>query len=96
MIRTFLVGGAAAMAALLTLTGCSATVNENQVEEAIRTNLGPQISIPIDEVDCPEDLKGEVGQKMVCTMTVQGQQVQVEVTVTSVEGDKVNFDMKTV
>lgn len=96
MIRTFLVGGAAAMAVLLTLTGCTATVSETQVEEAIRTNLGPQISAPIDTVDCPEDLKGEVGQTMVCTMTVGGQQVQVEVTVTSIEGSTVNFDMKTV
>lgn len=97
MIRKFLVGGAAAMAVLMTLGGCTATtvtVDDERVEEQIRTNIGPQLPAPIDEVDCPEDLKGEVGQKMVCTITVQGQQMQIEVTVTSVEGNNVNFDMK--
>lgn len=96
MIRKFFVGGAAATATLLALTGCTITVGETQVEDAIRTNLGPQLSVPIDEVSCPQDLKGEVGQKMTCTINAGGQQRQIEVTVTSVDGSKVNFDMKEV
>lgn len=96
MIRKFLVSGAAALAALMTLTGCSLSVSESQVEEAIRTNLGPQLPGEIEEVDCPDDLKGEVGQSMQCTMTMAGQQITVEVTVTSVDGSNVNFDINTV
>lgn len=98
MIRKLLAGGAAALAALMTLSGCSTTltVDDERVEEQIRSNLGPQLPAPIDEVDCPEDLKGEVGQKIVCTITVQGQQRQIDVTVTSVEGSNVNFEMREV
>ncbi|MDO5499196.1 MAG: DUF4333 domain-containing protein [Propionibacteriaceae bacterium] len=98
MIRKLLVCGAAALVATVGITGCttSVTVSKDQVENAIETNLGPQLPAPIEQVECPEDLKGEVGAQMNCTLTMQGQEVGVEVTVTSVEDRDVNFDMRTV
>lgn len=98
MIRKVLVGAAAAMSAVLALSACttSLTVDKATVEEKIQTSLGPQISAPIESVSCPEDLKGEVGATMDCTMTVSGEDHTVRVTVTTVEGTNVNFDMQTV
>ena len=98
MFRTLMIGGAAALATLLTATACTTTltVDANKVEDTIQANLGPQINGQVQEVDCPDDLKGEVGQQMECTMTVDGQPIKVKVTVTSVEGQNVNFDMETV
>ncbi len=99
MFRKVLIGGgAAAMTAVLALSACSTslTVSKSTVEEKIKSSLGPQISAPIESVSCPQDLKGEVGATMDCTMAVSGQDHTVRVTVTTVEGSNVNFDMKTV
>lgn len=102
MIRRFLVGVAAAMAALMALSGCAATPNSaitisaEELEDAIRTRLGPQLEAPIEALDCPENLRGAVGQKTECTMTLQGQPATVEVVVTKADGTSVDFDMTAV
>lgn len=97
--RSLLVGGATVLTALtLAVTGCTTTlsVDETQVEDTIRANLAPQITGQIEAVDCPDDLPGEVGETMQCTMTVDGREHKVDVTVTSVEGQTVNFNMEVV
>lgn len=83
-------------AAVLVVAGCSTSlsVEKTKVEDTIKSSLGPQIGT-IDSVTCPDDLKGEVGATMECDMAAQGQNVKVLVTVTSIEGTTVNFDMKT-
>lgn len=99
MVRTLLFGGAAALTALtFAVSGCSTslTVDETKVEETVQANLAPQIQGQIEEVDCPGDLKGEVGETMQCTMTVDGTEHKVDVTVSSVEGTTVNFNMRVV
>lgn len=97
MIRTLLLGAATALTTLaLAVSGCSVgkSIDEAKVEDAIKTNLAPQIDGQIEEVDCPGNLKSEVGETMQCTMTVDGQEHKVDVTVSSVEGATVNFNMR--
>ncbi|MDO5683704.1 MAG: DUF4333 domain-containing protein [Propionibacteriaceae bacterium] len=99
MFRSLLLGATTSIAALtLAVTGCSTTltVDEETVEQTIQTRLGEQINGTVESVDCPENLKGEVGQTMQCTMVVDGQSHKVDVNVTSIEGKTVNFNMRVV
>jgi hypothetical protein len=81
---------AGAVLALLALAGCSKLATDDAVEEQIRSQLGT------DTADCPTDLQGEVGKSIVCTATAGGRQFEVKVTVTSVEGDRINFKIERV
>ena len=47
-----------------------------------------------DSVDCPDDLKGEVGATTRCTLRDGGESYGVDVNVTKVEGTDVKFDLK--
>ena len=44
-------------------------------------------------MSCPDDLKATVGATLDCTMTTNGQNDGVNVTVSSVNGGTVNFDI---
>ena len=46
-----------------------------------------------DSVDCPGDLSARVGAQLDCSMKVKGASYNVNVTVTSVNGSDVKFDM---
>ena len=82
----------------LTLAGCSGEkqVAEAEVEEQAATQLAAQVNQPKPDIDCPGPLKAEVGATLDCVLTVQGdaQRFPVTVTATSIEGDKVNFDVQ--
>jgi hypothetical protein len=66
-----------------------------------KADIGNQISAKMtdasgnkpDSVSCPGDLKAEVGAQLDCPMKVKGQPFNVNVTVSSINGDQVNFDM---
>ncbi|MQY08593.1 DUF4333 domain-containing protein [Actinomadura macrotermitis] len=59
------------------------TVEKDKVEQQINDKLGLSAS-------CPQDLKGEVGAKLECKAGAR----TVTVTVTSVEGSQVKFNMQ--
>ncbi|MGE0295372.1 DUF4333 domain-containing protein [Pseudonocardia sp.] len=94
MIRTL--AAAAALAAALGLTGCTVqttrTVDEAQIEQAVSDRLNDLVGQRPDAVDCPDDLTGVVGTMLRCSLTDGADRYPVDVTVTSVEGDTVNFD----
>lgn len=46
-----------------------------------------------DSVNCPNDLPAKVGAQLNCELKVKNQTFNVNVTVTSVDGDNVKFDM---
>lgn len=80
---------------LLLLTGCSAGPLpaedvEARAEEALEERSGVR-----PEITCPKDLPATVGARMTCTLTAGGDPTQydVEVTVSSVEDDRVRFDI---
>ncbi|MFF0544551.1 DUF4333 domain-containing protein [Nocardia thailandica] len=91
---------AAVLSALaLSLAGCSvqfggAEVKEADLEKSVSQTLAGQVGETPDKVDCPGDLKGEVGESMRCTVTAGGETLGATVTVTSVDGDTVNYDVK--
>ncbi len=87
-------------AALLTgLTACEFSaggtdVSAADVEQQIEAKLGSQLGGVLG-ANCPGDLKGEIGATLTCTLVTQdGTSRTVNVTVTSVEGSQVNFDME--
>lgn len=85
------------LAGALALSGCgmlTPKVAKADVEQQISTQLEAQVGTKPDKIECPEDLKGEVGTTMTCVLTHQGQSLDVTVTVTSVENNTVRFDIQ--
>jgi uncharacterized protein DUF4333 len=80
----------AALALVLALAGCGTIATKDSVEEQIKSQLGT------DGADCPTDLAGEVGKSIICNATVNDATFDVKVTVTSVQGDTINFDIERV
>lgn len=89
--------GAASTAVLFGTTACSlSSVPADSVETEIVSQLGAQ-GVPIDNstVDCAEDLDATVGTTQTCEFRSGGQPVGAVVTVTSVDGSDVAFDIGT-
>jgi hypothetical protein len=82
--------GAAVLVLTAVLGGCGKIATNDSVEQQIKGQLGT------DSADCPDDLKGEVGQSIVCTAKRGDDSFDVKVTVTSVDGDTINFDIERV
>ena len=68
--------------------GISADSLEEQLADALEDDAGQRP----DAVDCPGTLDGEVGATQRCTLTAGTDELGVEVTVTAVDGDDVDFD----
>lgn len=82
------------LAALPLLAACGAgSVPASDVEEQISTVLEQEVGQAPDDVTCPDDLPGEVGAEMSCELSAGGQTIGVTVTVSSVDGGQVNFDV---
>ena len=92
-MTTRLVGPALAALALL-LTGCSqgVTVQEDELEKELTSQLEATVGKAPDDVDCPGDLEGKEGTEMRCTLTAGGDELGMTVTVTGVDGKNVDFD----
>ena len=92
------VGAAAAVAALaLGASACGEeVVSQDEVESEVSSLIAQQVGEKPKSVDCPEDLKAEKGEKIRCKVSAGGQDVNAEVTVTSVDGDKANFSVEVV
>jgi hypothetical protein len=93
----------AAVAALV-VSACSvsvgtATLPAAEVEEKATAALAESQGIPIEEMpplECPSDLAAEVGATMVCIIgdPTQGNTYDVTITVETVEGEDVGFDIQ--
>ncbi len=81
---------------LLALAACSgtATVSADDVEQQISDQLAAEVGTAPDSVTCPGELTAEVGTTMTCELTAGADTLPVTVTVTSVEGSTVNFDIQ--
>ncbi|WP_330337480.1 DUF4333 domain-containing protein [Streptomyces sp. NBC_00557] len=86
------------------LAGCSGSVSVGKSEPKVSADklattvseqLAAQTGRPKPHITCPEDLTGKVGSSTRCKLTADdGSTLGVTVTVTSVKGSKVNFDIK--
>ncbi|WAC90043.1 DUF4333 domain-containing protein [Mycobacterium sp. Aquia_213] len=99
IVRTLLISGAAA--GLMASAGaCSCSIGSSSHSVA-KKDVASQITEKLtdaqgnkpDSVDCPSDLDAKVGAQLNCSMKVKGTTYGVNVTVTSVEGSNVKFDM---
>lgn len=80
--------------AVLALSGCTSTVDRAELEQEVSTRLTEQVGVAPESVDCPDDLDAEQDATTRCTLTApDGTQIGLTVTVTSVDGDTVNFDV---
>ncbi|OLT47810.1 hypothetical protein BJF85_14290 [Saccharomonospora sp. CUA-673] len=79
------------------LSGCSFSVyvDSEALADRVQSTLEQQTGNQAKNVDCPEDLTGEVGETTRCTLTaMDDSQIGVDVEVTSVEDGQVNFDIQ--
>ncbi|MER5179232.1 DUF4333 domain-containing protein [Streptomyces sp. NPDC002896] len=93
-----------AVAAGVLLVGCSASVSvgkstpkmsADKLATILAEKLAETTGQPKPDIACPEDLVGKVGTTTRCTLTADdGSTLGVSVTVSSVEGDQINFDFK--
>lgn len=91
--------GIVLLSAALATGACSASVGTPQVDKSevasqISTQLAEKIGEPPGDVTCPENLDAEVGASITCILTEQGTEYDVTATVTSVDGESANFDIK--
>ncbi|SED64326.1 protein of unknown function [Streptomyces misionensis] len=94
-----------AVAAGALLPGCSASVevkkptppklSAEKLSSTLSEKLAAATGRPKPHITCPEDLVGKVGTTMRCTLVADdGSTLGVSVNVTSVSGDKINYDFK--
>jgi deoxyribodipyrimidine photo-lyase len=98
LVRTLLVSGAAAglmasVGACSCSVGSSHSVSKSDVASQISAKMTDAAGNKPDSVTCPSDLLAKVGAQVNCEMKVKDQTFNVNVTVTSVNGNDVKFDM---
>lgn len=82
---------------MLVGAACGASVvEESDVESSVAEQLAAQTDQPEPNIDCPGDLKAEVGATMECDLTVDGDDAVYPVTVevTSLEDGKANYNVE--
>ncbi len=86
----------ASTAALVLVAGCSSTpsIDRDDLEQEVSTQLENEVGVAPDDVECPEDLESEVGASVVCVLTAGSDELDVMVEVTSVEDDRAAFDIE--
>lgn len=88
---------AACLAALLAFAGCGDStpqVQQDDLEQEISSQLEEEVGQAPDDISCPGDLDGTEGEEMRCTLTAGADELGLTVTVTSVDGDDVKFDIQ--
>ncbi len=99
IVRTLLVSGAAAGlmasagACSCSIGSSSHSVSKSDVASQITSKLTDVAGNKPDSVTCPNDLPAKVGAQLNCEMKVKNQTFNVNVTVTSVNGSDIKFDM---
>jgi len=93
-----------AVAAGVLLVGCSASVNvekstpkvsADKLATTVAERLAATTGQAKPDITCPDDLTGKVGNTTRCKLTASdGSTLGVTVTVSSVAGSKINFDIK--
>lgn len=86
---------AALSACSVTVGSADKTVDRAKLEQKVSQTLAEKTGQTPKSVTCPDALKAKVDAITRCTLTADdGSQIGANVTVTSVNGDDVNFDIK--
>lgn len=99
-VRTLLVSGAA-VGLMASAGACSCSVGSTGPKTVSKKDVAGQIITKMTDangnkpssVSCPDDLPAKVGAQTNCEMKVKDETYNVNVTVTSVDGKDVKFDM---
>lgn len=84
----------ALLSAGLLASGCSSSVDQEELEQVITDRLTEVAGVAPENVECPDDLEAEVDATARCTLTASdGSQIGVTVTVTEVEDNTATFDI---
>ena len=78
----------------LGLGACSSSIEQDELERQVSSTIESQFGVAAD-VSCPGALEAEVDARTECTATDpdSGEEIALQITVTSVEGDTANFDI---
>lgn len=83
---------------VLAAAGCTfssyTAISADALEQQVSDKLEQLANQRPDKVECPNDLKGEVGATVRCVLTAGADQLGVTVTAKSVDGDSVKFDIQ--
>ena len=85
---------------VLLAAGCSVsvgstTVSKSKLEQKVADRLAAKVGQRPKAITCPGDLKAEKGTKMRCRLEADdGTKIGLTVTVTSVQGSDVKFNIK--
>lgn len=95
-IRTATATGLAALT--LAFTGCSAlteqSVPADDLEQGVAKLLEEQVGQPVESVECDDDLAAEPDSEVRCVLeAADGSTIGLTVTSTSVDGDKINYEV---
>ncbi|MFJ8751751.1 DUF4333 domain-containing protein [Streptomyces sp. NPDC102441] len=75
--------------------GASPKVAAAELGDTVAEKLAATTGQPKPDVTCPDDLVGKVGTTTRCTLTAgDGSTLGVTVTVTAVNGEKIDYDIK--
>ena len=84
--------------ASLLLSACGGgVIEEADVEASVAAELAAELDQPEPNIDCPGDLKAEVGASMECELTVDGDEetvLPVAVKVESIEDGTANYSVE--
>lgn len=86
------------IAAAALVAGCGSTpkVAQADLEKQASTLLEQKTGQRPDDISCPGDLTGKVGTKMTCTLTAGSDKLNLDISVTSVDGSDVKFNAQVI
>jgi hypothetical protein len=74
--------------------GSTDSVNRADLETKVRTELGASVGQAAPKATCPDKLEAKVGATTRCSMTFTDGRLGITVKVTSVDGDRADFDIQ--
>lgn len=74
----------------------SAAVSAQDLQNMLSSQLGAQAGSPPDSVVCPGELDTNIGASITCQVTTRGETHPVNVTVASIQGNAVRFQVQVV
>ncbi|WP_214407764.1 DUF4333 domain-containing protein [Pseudonocardia lacus] len=64
------------------------------LDEKIAEQVAQELQTQVDGADCSGDLAAEVGKSVTCTVTGGGESIDLNVSVTSVDGGLINYTLE--
>ncbi len=84
----------AAVSVLSLAAGCSSTVDQDSLQDQVASLYTDQVGEEPDDVTCDDDIAAEEGATGECTVTAGEEELKVDVTVDSIDGDTASFTIE--